>query len=381
MVEPEELRRRQRCHGDRRDRIDPRRDGAPEGVVDHALGKRVGRRPVVRRKAAAARPRGVFDHQRREHVEVVAARPLAEHEVHAAGELVERLDGIGALMVGDDARRRIGVEVCARHERRVPVYQAGDGVARRRDARERLPVCREDAGGVHHLAETEDLPGMRRHERAHVRRRDLGARLLVRQRRHAGGHHELDGERRAAGVLDHKREAARPRDVGDLMAVDDGARRAPRERHAGVLGGPNVGALDMEVPVDKARGEVAARAVDDLGGRGVGHGGVTVVKEHARDAPARNGHTAAHHAVAVHIDDARVGDEHVCRRAPLRHVDEVLEGIRQSRRLRHEAPPCPVALCEVYPPRREPMRGDAAAGRGPAGRGAARPSPPASPVR
>ena len=170
------------------------------------------------------------------------------------------------------------------------------------------------------------------HKGFHVRRGDHGSGLLVRQGGHAGGHHELDVERRTGGVLDHERKALEAAYVGDLVAVGDGGGGAPGERHAGVLGRANVGALDVQVAVDETGGEVAALAIDDAGGLPGGNGRVCAVaplEQDARDAAACNRDLTACHAQTVHVDDLRVHEHRVRRHATLRRVDESLHQFDQ----------------------------------------------------
>ena len=327
MVEAKDVRGGKRRHGDGDHRVDAGLDRHATGVVDHADVERVRRRAVVRGKAAATRERGVLDDERGEGGQVMAAGALAQHHVHAAGDLVERLLDARVLMVSDDARGGIGVEVVAGRHGGVPVHLAGYGLRTDRDATAGLLVSAVDAGQVHHLAQAEDGAAVLVHEGLHIGGGDLGARLLVGQGRDAGGHHELDVERRALGVLDHEREAVETAHVGDLVAVGDRGGGAAGKRHARVLGRADVGALDVQVPVDEARGEVAALAVDDALGLPCRNGGVLAVaalEQHARDAAVLHRHLSARHAQTVHVDDLRVREQHVRRNAPLRRVDESL---------------------------------------------------------
>ena len=82
-------------------------------------------------------------------------RSLAQHDVHALGQLLEGLRGRRALVVGADARGDVGRERAAREPRRVAV-DALARVAEEGDLVEELLVLVEDAGVVHHLAQAED---------------------------------------------------------------------------------------------------------------------------------------------------------------------------------------------------------------------------------
>ena len=327
MVEAEDVRGGERGHGDGDHRVDAGLDRHAAGVVDHADVEGVRGGAIVRGKAAATRERGVPQDERGEGGQVMAAGALAQHHVHAAGDLVERLLDARVLMVSDDARGGIGVEVVAGRHGGVPVHLAGYGLRTDRDATAGLLVSAVDAGQVHHLAQAEDGAAVLVHEGLHIGGGDLGARLLVGQGRDAGGHHELDVERRALGVLDHEREAVETAHVGDLVAVGDGGGGAPGKRHAGVLGRADVGALDVQVAVDETGGEVTVAAINDALRLPSGNGcvlAVAALEEHARDAAVLHRHLAAHHAQPIHVDDPRVREHHVRRNAPLRRVDESL---------------------------------------------------------
>ena len=264
----------------------------------------------------------------------MAAGTLAQHHVHAAGELVEGLLDTRVLVVGDDARGGIGVEIVAARHGRMTVNLTGNRLGAHRDAAAGLLVGPIDAGEVHHLAQAEDGPAIFVHERLHVRRSDHGARLLVGQGGDAGGHHELDVERGARGVLDHEREAVEAAHVGDLMAVGDGGGGAAGERHAGVLGRADIGALDMQMAVDETGGEVAALAIDDAPRLPGGNGCVLAVaplEQDAGDATACDRDLPARDAQAVHIDDPRVHEHEIGRHAPLRRIDQSLHEFDQIR--------------------------------------------------
>ena len=86
---------------------------------------------------------------------------------------------------------------------------------------------------------------------------------------------------RATAVLDHKAQAVRAGNVGDLVAVGNGSGGAARRRHARILGGTDVRGLNVQMSVDKAGGEIATPAVNDLG-RLVGAGGIVAAVVRAR---------------------------------------------------------------------------------------------------
>ena len=73
--------------------------------------------------------------------------------------------------------------------------------------------------------------------------------------------------------------------------------------------------------VDKAGGEIATLAVDNLGSL-IGTGGiVATVVEHADDHTVLDGNAAGRHTLAIHVDDLRIGKQRVDGHAPLGSID------------------------------------------------------------
>ena len=124
VIEPEALGRGERAHGNGEHRIDAALHREPAGVVDHADREGIRRRTVIGGKAAAARAKRVLEHHGAQRLEIVAACSLAQHDIHPARKLIERLLRTGALMVGNDAACNIGVEVRPGYERRMAVHHA-----------------------------------------------------------------------------------------------------------------------------------------------------------------------------------------------------------------------------------------------------------------
>ena len=115
----------------------------------------------------------------------MAARTFAQHDEHAARELVERFVRVRALVIRDHTGRGVGIEVVIGDKRGMSVHEPRDRPQRHLNAGEGFGIRCLDARVVHHLTESEDLARMLCHERPHVRSRDARARLLVRERRHA----------------------------------------------------------------------------------------------------------------------------------------------------------------------------------------------------
>ncbi len=115
----------------------------------------------------------------------MAARTLAQHHVHAARQLVERLLGNRRLVVGDNTRRGIGIEVLAGNERRMAVDLLGRRLVGSIDASAGLGIDHKDARQVHHLAQAKNVARMLGKKRLHVSSGNHSARLLIGQRGHA----------------------------------------------------------------------------------------------------------------------------------------------------------------------------------------------------
>ena len=77
----------------------------------------------------------------------------------------------------------------------------------------------------------------------------------------------------------------------------------------------------MQVPVDKAGGDVAALTVDDLS-RLVGTGGiVATIVEHANDHAVLDGNATGRHALAIYVDNLRIGKQRVDGHSTLGCID------------------------------------------------------------
>ena len=308
-------------HGDGDHRIDAGLDGHAAGIVDHAGRKSIGGSTVVGRKAAAAGAGRVLQQHRGQIGQVVAARALTQHHIHAAGQLVERLLGNRRLVVGDYARCGIGVEVLTGNKRRVAVNLLGRRLVGSVDTSTGLGVGHKDARQVHHFAQTKDIAWMLGKKRLHIGSRNNGTGLLVGQRGHARRHHVLDGDGCAAAVLNHKAQAVETGNIGNLVAVGNGGGSTARRGHASILGGTDVRRLDMQMPVNKTGSEIATLAVDDLSCLIGASGIVATIVEHADDHTVLDGNATGRHALAIHVDNLCIGKQRVDGHAPLGSID------------------------------------------------------------
>ena len=321
VIQAKRLGRGEGRHRDSDHGVDAGLDGHTAGIVDHAGRKSIGGSAVVGRKAAAAGTGGVFQQHRRQVGQVMAARAFAQHHVHAARQLVERLLGNRRLVVGDNTCCGIGVEVLTGNERRVAVNLLGRRLVGSIDASTGLGVGHKDARQVHHFAQTKDIAWMLGKKRLHIGSRNNGTGLLVGQRGHARRHHVLDGDGCAAAVLDHKAQAVETGNIGDLVAVGNGGGSTARRGHARILGGTDVRGLNVQMSVDKAGGDIATLAVNDLS-RLVGAGGiVATVIEHADDYAILDGNATGRHALAIYVDNLRIGKQRIDGHAALGGLD------------------------------------------------------------
>ena len=320
VVQAKRLGRGEGRHRNGDHRVNADLDSHAAGVVDHTGRKCVGGSTVVGRKAAAAGTGGVFQQHRRQVGQIMAARTFAQHHIHAAGQLVECLLGNRRLMISDNARRGIGIEVLAGNERRMAVNLPGRRLVGSIDASTGLGIGHKDARQVHHLAQTKDIARMLGKKRLHIGSRNNGTGLLVGQRGHARRHHVLDGDGCAAAILNHKAQAVETGNIGNLVAVGNGGGTA-RRGHASILGGTDVRRLDMQMPVNKTGSEIATLAVDDLSCLIGASGIVATIVEHADDHTVLDGNATGRHALAIHVDDLCIGKQRVDGHAALGGLD------------------------------------------------------------
>ena len=85
VIQAKRLGRGEGRHRDSDHGVDTGLDSHTAGVVDHTGRKRVGGSTVVSRKTAAAGARGILQQHRGQIGQVVAARALTQHHIHAAG--------------------------------------------------------------------------------------------------------------------------------------------------------------------------------------------------------------------------------------------------------------------------------------------------------
>ena len=185
VIQAKRLGRGEGRHRDSDHGVDTGLNRHAAGIVDHAGCKRIGRSAVVSHKAAAAGARGILQQHRRQVGQIMAARTLAQHHVHAARQLVERLLGNRRLVVGNNTRRGIGIEVLAGNERRMAVDLLGRRLVGSIDASAGLGIGHKDARQVHHLAQAKNVARMLGKKRLHVSSGNHSARLLIGQRGHA----------------------------------------------------------------------------------------------------------------------------------------------------------------------------------------------------
>ena len=89
---------------------------------------------------------------RRQRVQVLRHRALAHQDLHALGELFQRLGDVGRLVIGADAGGEIAVEVEAAKQRAVAVDPP---VLERGEFGETGRIARQHAGEIHEFGEAE----------------------------------------------------------------------------------------------------------------------------------------------------------------------------------------------------------------------------------
>ncbi len=238
-------------------RVQPQGDGLAHHGVHVAVLLEVAAGAVVHHQQAAG-GRAVGD-QGQQLLQVLLGGALADHQVHAAAELLAPLLQAGRLVVGAGAGGQVGVEGFAPQAGGVAV----DGpVAYGVDLVQAGAVAGDDAGEVHHLAQPD---GARQGQGlGDVLGPQGGAGGLQVGGGHAGGDHQAQLQGQAGRRLHRLLHAGQAGDVGDLVQVAHGDGRAVRHHGAGVLADPEHGALDVGVAVDEAGQEVGAVQVDGL---------------------------------------------------------------------------------------------------------------------
>ena len=283
-------------------------------------------------------------------VQVVPGRTLANLGVHAQSCLGHDVLSTHRLMAGAHARGDVGVK---------PAVAFGHGVMTRHDL-----ACtqgcadlvhgvvgpREDAGVIHHLAQAHRVrPG---HGLIHLGGVYVGARIFKAGHcGHATGRGEHELERHAPGIGRHLLHRSQASHVACLVRVIIDAHGTVRHNGAGVLGRPHHGALDMHVPVEKARRHIIARRVNHarVGPHAVlrSMGSDT----HIGNSTSRNGDVGMFEDLAgAYIDKTAVANHKVCRLKSLGHTRKPTVALPQGRSAkrmqgqafnsRHGRPPC-----------------------------------------
>jgi hypothetical protein len=95
-----------------------------------------------------------FGEDRHQGMQVLGDRALADEDVHALADLLQRLLGGGAFVLGADAGRQIAVQIIAAQQRRVAVDMvAVEGV----ELGEADRVLVDDAREIHEFGKADDL--------------------------------------------------------------------------------------------------------------------------------------------------------------------------------------------------------------------------------
>lgn len=254
-----ELRRVQRHHAQGADGGDAVFHGQAQDPVQMPFVVEHGGGQVVADQHAAAGPPFVFGDQRGQSRQIVFRRPLAQHHPAAATEFVERFFVRTAFVVGVAARQQISVELFSPQAGRVPVAGLA---ARGEDLFPRVPVAADDAGVVHHLAQSAACP-FGKHPRDRVGFEDL-ARRFERRGGDARGRVQIDVHGKPLARFAHEAEPLEGRGVGDLVRIGEHGRRAVRQHQFGEAARRQHRAFDMAVRFDEAGHEKFSRGVKFL---------------------------------------------------------------------------------------------------------------------
>jgi hypothetical protein len=257
LAQPVPERRVQRREDERILDRDPRGDRAAHHRVDVSLGGHVLRLAVVGAERHPRRAELLDERQQR--VEVARARRLADQQPHPGAQPLPALLRRDRLVVGADARGRVGLQGLPEHARRVPVDVRR---AAQRQLRELGLGAADHAGEVHHLGEADHAPAPE--QPLEVAGAERAPRRLEARRRHGRRGHEVDVERQLRADVEQPVDAVGAEHVRDLVRVGHAGRRPEREHEARELVRQQLGRLEVQVRVDEPGDDPAAARVDRL---------------------------------------------------------------------------------------------------------------------
>ena len=247
--------RRRTIDGERRH---AERNGGPDDEVEMAFFGNVEGIAVI--GAEGEEGGGLERQERGEGMQVFRDRALADQHGHALADLFQGFVGGGRLVVGANARARIGIEIEAADERRMAVdLPIGKGL----DLGQAIRVAADEAGHVHEFGEAEHFGMVAVGDE--IGRCEAGARCFQMGRRHAGRELHPQIHDRPRGAFQHVVEGRASEHIGDFVGVAD-RRRDPVPRHAAIeFERRDERGFDMEMGVDEAGDGNPAAALDGPG--------------------------------------------------------------------------------------------------------------------
>ena len=203
--------------------------------------------------------RAELPHERQQRLQVAGHRRFADQQPHAVAETLASLIRRERLVVGTDARGRIGVQSFAEETGRVAVDL---DAFRQPQLVELALVGADDARKVHHLCEPEHP--LSSQQTLQVAALERAPRRLELGRRNAGGGHEVEVERQALARVEQPVDSVGSEDVRELVRIEHDCGCPERQDEPGELVGKQLGRLEMHVRVDEAWNDVVPACVDDL---------------------------------------------------------------------------------------------------------------------
>ncbi len=304
--------------------------------------------------AEADAPGVVRRNHREQGGKVVCAGGLADKDVHAQPQLLQRFLDRHTFVVRADARSHVCVEVLARQPGCVAIQHTRP---KRLDLVQGALVLVHHARVVHHLAQAQ-------HPRVALQRGNV-LRLEIRAGgRHVGGgdagrHHHEHAQAAVLRLVEHVADTVQAQDVGDLVRIGDDRRDPARHHCRGELAHADHRALDVHVSVDQAGGQVAALQVDFLHAR--------VPAADAGDAGVVNGDVGRIDLAGIDVHKLGITKDDIGRRLAVSDAHEITEfchGLLLTQRhaiishplhgspapqSRFCASPCLAALCRPPP--------------------------------
>lgn len=195
---------------------------------------------------------------------VPGRRPLADQNLHSAGDGISGLVRLRALVVSGDAGGGVCGAAGAPQPRRVAVHRLACTLCGC-NLRHHLRVAVQDARVVHHLGEDNYFIALQQGCNSSAVKACAGGLDAAPAARHAARGPESEMEVCRGSIIEHQLHAFDAQDIGNLVRVADRADGAVAFRDSSELCGQHHRALDVDVRIDESRQVVWGIPVDRAG--------------------------------------------------------------------------------------------------------------------